>query len=290
MTRGADLKGENVPSNSVVIQEMIVDAIKCRAQLSEKTRLLALMHRAAEAVGATVIESHCTEYEPYGATLVVLLAESHILLSTWPEYDYVTINIFLCNEQMAPADACAILLDDLRPARHIQRTFRHVICAEERGIIGRRVFLAAPFTGHICPITCVVADAKRGPLQMISERLRAKGAQVFLAHERENWGGALLAPLDCALLDFREIQASDVLVAVVNPPSYGVCVELGWASALQLPVILLDESGEGMSCTPLVKGLNGVTRCIAAKDMDEVIKALSNLAADAAPGSRAACK
>ena len=34
--------------------------------------------------------------------MVIILAESHMLISTYPEYDYAVFEIFLCTESMGP--------------------------------------------------------------------------------------------------------------------------------------------------------------------------------------------
>lgn len=266
-----------MPGDSIIIEERLVDAIRCQCDLSDKNRLLELMKQAATSVGARILESHCTQYDPYGATLALLLAESHILLSTWPEYAYVTINIFLCNKNMSTTRVRDQLLSHLRPAIRKERLFRHVINDPTFGLNGCRIFLAAPFTKYICPIRRSFPLEKREPIQAVASALRAHGADVFLAHEREAWGHALMHANDCTMLDFLELQSSDVVVAIINSPSYGVCIELGWASALQLPIILFDETQRGVSCTPLLQGLWGITHCDVVRSIDEVIALLEDL-------------
>lgn len=169
------------------------------------------------------------------------------------------------------------LLNHLRPSARKERLYRHVSNDTPSSIAGCHVFLAAPFTKHICPTVRFVPPEKRKPIQEMVRVLRAHGADVFLAHEREAWGHALMHATECTMLDFWELQSSDVIVAIIDSPSYGVCVELGWASALQLPIILLDESRQGVSCTPLLQGLNSITRCDVASSIDEVIVLLADL-------------
>jgi nucleoside 2-deoxyribosyltransferase len=120
-----------------------------------------------------------------------------------------------------------------------------------------RVFLAAPFTQFISSDGVVEAPA-RSQLSTLRAALMANGHSVFLAHEREAWGAELMTPQQCTPLDFAEMQETDVVCAYLGePPSYGVHIELGWASALDKPILLLVNSTVAYS--PLVWGLSEMT-------------------------------
>lgn len=56
----------------------------------------ALLTRAAEEAGATVLGHRFHQFEPWGVTGVVLLAESHLSLHTWPEEGLLTLDCFTC--------------------------------------------------------------------------------------------------------------------------------------------------------------------------------------------------
>jgi S-adenosylmethionine decarboxylase len=52
---------------------------------------------AAEAAGATILHSHFHHFSPNGGVSgVVVLAESHISIHTWPERDFAAIDLFMC--------------------------------------------------------------------------------------------------------------------------------------------------------------------------------------------------
>lgn len=47
--------------------------------------------------GATILHAHFHHFSPYsGVSGVVVLAESHISIHTWPEKNYAAIDIFMC--------------------------------------------------------------------------------------------------------------------------------------------------------------------------------------------------
>ena len=51
---------------------------------------------AAQAMGATVIGSHFHAFPEHGVSGVVVIAESHLTVHTWPEYGYAAVDVFSC--------------------------------------------------------------------------------------------------------------------------------------------------------------------------------------------------
>jgi S-adenosylmethionine decarboxylase len=57
----------------------------------------AALREAAVTAGATVLHSHFHHFSPNGGVSgVVVLAESHISIHTWPEKGYAALDIFMC--------------------------------------------------------------------------------------------------------------------------------------------------------------------------------------------------
>lgn len=55
------------------------------------------LREAAEAAGATILHSHFHHFSPDGGVSgVIVLAESHISIHTWPERAFAAIDIFMC--------------------------------------------------------------------------------------------------------------------------------------------------------------------------------------------------
>lgn len=61
-----------------------------------------LMVHAAIESGATVLGSQFHKFEPQGVSGVVVLAESHISIHTWPEYKYASCDFFTCGDRVDP--------------------------------------------------------------------------------------------------------------------------------------------------------------------------------------------
>jgi S-adenosylmethionine decarboxylase len=84
--------------------------------LQDGIALEALLRRAAEVAGARVLYSHFHSFGAGdGVTGVVLLAESHISIHTWPESGLAAADIFMCG-LADPGRALKVLIDGLAPA------------------------------------------------------------------------------------------------------------------------------------------------------------------------------
>ena len=121
------------------------------------------------------------------------------------------------------------------------------------GVAPLHVFLACPITGLLDPDRHELPSEYEQFIRELYQFLRRRADRVFLALEREGWGKALMPAEVCTPLDFAEMQRCSVMVAYPGR-SFGVGVELGWASALAKPIILLLEPTQPPS--PLVDGLS----------------------------------
>ena len=94
------------------------------AKLADPALLETLLTGAATAAGARVLFHHFHRFgDRAGVTGVVLLAESHITIHTWPEHGFAAIDLFLCGAT-DPARATACIEAGLAPTRIV--TIRQV--------------------------------------------------------------------------------------------------------------------------------------------------------------------
>ena len=79
--------------------------------------------RAARRCGATILETRLHPFEENGGvTGVVLLAESHVTVHTWPEHDYAAVDVFMCGD-CDPDDSLPVLKDAFAPDTLQRATF-----------------------------------------------------------------------------------------------------------------------------------------------------------------------
>lgn len=71
--------------------------------------------------GATILSHHFRRFQPQGVTGVVIIAESHLSLHTWPEHGYAGIDYFTCGDQIDIHLAVDLLEAALAP-HHAERS------------------------------------------------------------------------------------------------------------------------------------------------------------------------
>ncbi len=77
--------------------------------------LQAHMVEAAEACGATVLSVQAKQFDPQGATVLVLLSESHLSIHTYPERGFAALDCYTCGETVDPQLAIDYMLAVLKP-------------------------------------------------------------------------------------------------------------------------------------------------------------------------------
>lgn len=93
--------------------------------LNSKELLEAHMVEAAEACGATVLSVQAQQFEPQGATVLVMLSESHLSIHTYPERGFAALDCYTCGETVDPQLAIDYMLAVLKPTTtHAKKLIR----------------------------------------------------------------------------------------------------------------------------------------------------------------------
>ncbi|RLD97748.1 MAG: S-adenosylmethionine decarboxylase proenzyme [Aquificota bacterium] len=84
-------------------RHVLVEFYGCDSEaLNNKKRLERVMRKAAVESGATVVSSVFHLFNPHGVSGVVVIAESHLTIHTWPEYGYAAVDLFTCGDSVDP--------------------------------------------------------------------------------------------------------------------------------------------------------------------------------------------
>lgn len=96
-------------------RHVLAEFFDCEAEiLNDAQRIENYMKRAAIECGATIVNSTFHTFNPHGVSGVVVIAESHLAIHTWPEYRYAAVDVFTCGETIDPAVATRALEEYLR--------------------------------------------------------------------------------------------------------------------------------------------------------------------------------
>ncbi len=84
-------------------RHLIVEYSDCTTgRLNDAEFLERSMLEAVRRSGATIVNSLFHRYAPQGVSGVVVIAESHMSIHTWPEYNYAAVDFFTCGRRVDP--------------------------------------------------------------------------------------------------------------------------------------------------------------------------------------------
>ena len=83
------------------LRRRAVDARDCAGDLADAAALTAAMRAGCAAAGADVRREAVEPFVPHGVTCVLVLAESHYTVSTWPEHRFVAIDACVCDPALS---------------------------------------------------------------------------------------------------------------------------------------------------------------------------------------------
>jgi len=92
---------------------LLVELRECNHDiLSDTERIKKIMVAAAMEAKATIVDTSWNPFNPIGFSGVVVIAESHLTIHTWPEYDYAAVDIFTCGDLIKPEVAASFLIEE----------------------------------------------------------------------------------------------------------------------------------------------------------------------------------
>jgi S-adenosylmethionine decarboxylase len=59
-----------------------------------------VLEEAVRISGATALKTSFHQFAPQGVSGVIIIAESHFTIHTWPEYGYAALDIFTCGQSV----------------------------------------------------------------------------------------------------------------------------------------------------------------------------------------------
>jgi len=98
-------------------KHLIIEFFQCDSTILNDLRTLENhLLAAVQLSGATIIQPLFHQFSPHGITGVVVVAESHFAVHTWPEYGYCALDIFTCGDSVDGHIALNYLKENLKAA------------------------------------------------------------------------------------------------------------------------------------------------------------------------------
>jgi nucleoside 2-deoxyribosyltransferase len=105
-----------------------------------------------------------------------------------------------------------------------------------------RAFLAAPSVRLTGPADGVLPLRMRERIAALRVALLDSGVMVYSAHQDQEWVSRDQPPGPRLPSPFRAMQSADIVFAYIGSPlSAAVGIELGWATALRKPIVLMES-------------------------------------------------
>ena len=84
-------------------RQILVEFYDCDEDVfADEAAIRRHMLDAVAASGATIVNDTFHHFSPFGVSGVVVIAESHVTIHTWPEYRYAAVDIFTCGDTINP--------------------------------------------------------------------------------------------------------------------------------------------------------------------------------------------
>lgn len=84
-------------------RQILVEFYDCdQSKINDVSYIENSLIQATKASKATIISHNFHKFSPYGISGVVVIAESHVTIHTWPEYNYAAVDIFTCGDTIDP--------------------------------------------------------------------------------------------------------------------------------------------------------------------------------------------
>jgi S-adenosylmethionine decarboxylase len=94
---------------------LLVELRDCKPDiLKDLNKVKNAMVFAAKEAKATIVDVSFHKFNPIGISGMVVIAESHLSIHTWPEYSYAAVDIFTCGDIIKPEVAASYLIKEFK--------------------------------------------------------------------------------------------------------------------------------------------------------------------------------
>ncbi|HID42896.1 MAG TPA: S-adenosylmethionine decarboxylase [Archaeoglobaceae archaeon] len=90
--------------------------------ISNEATVRQILEEVTEKAELEKVGSVYKQFNPHGVTGIVLIAESHVSIHTWPEFGLVNLDVFTCGDISKAEKAFKLFLEIFKP-----KSYRHYV-------------------------------------------------------------------------------------------------------------------------------------------------------------------
>lgn len=82
-------------------RHLLIELMQCPRDILDSTKTVEkILLDTVTKINATLVSTSFHHFSPYGVSGVVVIAESHITIHTWPEHGYAAVDVFTCDHSI----------------------------------------------------------------------------------------------------------------------------------------------------------------------------------------------
>ena len=101
--------------DDVVGRQLLCDCWDCQVDIGSEEIVLGVLRESVRRANVTLLQLFVHEFSPSGVSAVAIIAESHIIIHTWPEKRYAALDAFTCGPAGMPEHAIKTVVDAFLP-------------------------------------------------------------------------------------------------------------------------------------------------------------------------------
>ncbi len=118
-------------------KHLLLELKDCNAGLLNDIEYLRIvLSDVARQIGATVIQDSFYQFTPQGVSGVIIIAESHISIHTWPEHNFAAVDVFTCGDVIEPKNAVQPLAEKLKAKSTCYIELKRGTLTESQAMVG----------------------------------------------------------------------------------------------------------------------------------------------------------
>jgi S-adenosylmethionine decarboxylase proenzyme len=106
-------------------RHMLLELYQCPINILDNIpKIESILIDVVNRVGAKLVNKTFHHFLPHGVSGVVVIAESHITIHTWPEHNYAAVDVFTCDEKTDYQLVEKLLVENFQSKKHQQQTIK----------------------------------------------------------------------------------------------------------------------------------------------------------------------